>query len=206
MREGGGRGARRTKRGRGVRRAALALLVAVAFGCEPSAGVRCAAVAAGSPEVTADAPFAIELVLVGSASLRASLRNRSTSAQRVLHDPLRQPSRLLLRGPGGEVPSFDTRSVMKFDNTVETEDYAVLEPGGSVPLGEASFERSGIGWRIRWGPFEFEDLRAGAYEARVAFSSERADAVDPESGEAARVTGVWLGRVESPAVRVTLSD
>jgi hypothetical protein len=182
----------------------LAAALAAALACERTAGVA-PAVASGSAEVGMAAPFAVELDLSGT-TLRATLRNRSGSGQGVLHDRLRQPSRLRLSGSGGEVESFDTRSVMKFDNSVEPDDYARLDAGAGLPLGEASFERRGSGWAIRWGPFEFEDLPAGKYRAQVEFESARDDAVDPESGEPTRVSGVWLGRVESPPVDVSLGE
>lgn len=148
-------------------------------------------------------PFEIRLSVKGR-SLKAVLVNRSQSAQRVFYDPLLQPSQLELRGAGGKVEAFDSRSLMKFDNTFHCSRFKQLRPGGELALGSAELGKKGGGFAGKWDPFEFEDLPGGEYTARAIWSSEASSCTDDETGQVRPLPDVWLGRVESNPVTLAL--
>jgi hypothetical protein len=66
-------------------------------------------------------------------------------------------------------------------------------------------ERTGEGtWALRWGPFEFGDLKPGVYKAQVVWRSSQDELTDPDRGESGHVPGVWKGTVNSNVVELQL--
>lgn len=180
-------------------------LVAVAFlslatapACAPSKQVQ-------EVPMNADVPLALELRLVKGPGLAGRLLNHSAAARPVLHDLRLQPSRVILVTAAGDtLEPFDRRSLMKFDGTLFCQSFHPLAPGAALDLGEARFIRADGGWSLTWGPFEYEDLPAGRYTARLAWTSVAADCQETRAAEPRPVPGVWLGTVASNAVEVTL--
>lgn len=180
-------------------------LVAVAFlslatapACAPSKQVQ-------EVPVNPDAPLALELRLIKGPGLAGRLLNHSAAARPVLHDLRLQPSRVILvTAEGDTLEPFDRRSLMKFDGTLYCRSFHPLAPGAALDLGEARFARADGGWSLTWGPFEYEDLPAGRYTARLAWASVAADCQESREAEPRPVPGVWLGDVASNPVEVTL--
>lgn len=155
--------------------------------------------------MNADVPLALELRLVKGPGLAGRLLNHSAAARPVLHDLRLQPSRVVLVTAGGDtLEPFDKRSLMKFDGTLFCQSFRPLAPGAALDLGEARFARADGGWSLTWGPFEYEELPAGRYTARLAWTSAAADCQETRAAEPRPVPGVWLGTVASNAVEVTL--
>jgi hypothetical protein len=151
-----------------------------------------------------DTPFEIRLMGEKGPALRAVLINHSDVPQVILHDPKLQPSRLDLNGPDGEpVDAFDSRRVKKFDNTIRCEQLRTIPAPGEIEFGAVRFRRGGQGYAVTWGPFEFEDLPAGAYTARIVWEST-ADSCLDESTQEQRKLRLWLGEVRSNEVTLRL--
>lgn len=151
----------------------------------------------------APAPFVITLTQTQERELRAIIKNQSTEPQMVLHDSDLQPSILMLTVQGKEVPSFDSRSIKKFDNTVYRSSYTTLPPEGELELGRAQFKASGRTYQVRWGPYQFDQLAPGHYKARVGFKSDRDEWVDDDTEERGKHQ-LWKGMVLSNEVEVHL--
>jgi hypothetical protein len=174
----------------------------------PNAAARTAAGANAEADKEAtiknENPFEIQLSNNGM-NLKAVLINRSGSARSVLCDGLLQPSRLEIVSSRGEsVKSFDSREVMKYDNTFHCRLLKSIPPGQSTEIGSARFQKSGKGFRAGWGPFEFGDLPAGDYRARVVWVSELGQCFDEDTNEMRTAAVVWMGRVESNEVTLRL--
>lgn len=181
------------------------LLVAIGFlslatapACAPSKQVQ-------EVSMNPDVPLVLELRLIKGPGLAGRLLNHSAAARPVLHDLRLQPSRVILVTAGGDtLEPFDKRSLMKFDGTLFCHSFHPLAPGAALDLGEARFARADGGWSLTWGPFEYEDLPAGRYTARLAWTSVAADCQETREAKPRPVPGVWLGTAESNAIEVTL--
>jgi len=150
----------------------------------------------------AESPWELRLSVTDGIKLRVGLHNRSRTAQVYLYDFNIQPTELILIAPSGKrIEPFDSRSLEKFDNTVYREMYRQAAPGSDVILTEASLES---GSNLRWGPFEFTNLPAGAYRAQAVWHSKTNHYYDPKSKRTGVVKDVWLGAVTSNTVEVTV--
>lgn len=156
----------------------------------------------GAPAM--DSPLEIRTSLDRGPTLKASLRNRSSATQWVLHDLRLQPSELaLIDANGGVVPSRDARDAMKFDNTVRRDSYKPLAPGASLDLFQAKAVKKDGRYQMEWGPYRFSGLAPGPYRARVRWTSAHRDVVE-EDGSVREMNGVWLGTVTSAEFTVRL--
>ncbi|MFV8755265.1 hypothetical protein ACNOYE_32345 [Nannocystaceae bacterium ST9] len=133
------------------------------------------------------------------------LRNTGSATALVLHDIHVQPTRPVLRdAQGNEVPVFDERSRMKFDNRIFESMFVSLPPGGSLDLETASFERERRRWSFRWGNFSYEGLEPGDYELHFVWDSKVAEVLDDDSEATKPVPGVWLGELRSDVESIQL--
>ena len=155
--------------------------------------------------MNSQAPLALELQLTKGPGLSARLVNQGPAARPVLHDLRLQPSRLVLRNAAGDtLEPFDRRALMKFDNTLYCDAFKALPPGQALELGAERFEKSGGAWKITWGPYEYDALPAGRYNAWLAWESVAAECQESADATPRPVAGVWLGTTESNPVEVTL--
>ena len=150
-------------------------------------------------------PLEIRLTAGRGPDLEAVLVNRSRKVQAILHDTELQPSRLLLfDAQGAAIDPFDSRSIKKYDATVYDYSFQNLAPGQELKLFAARFQRSGKGASVSWGPFEFEELPAGVYAAKIVWESRIEAYLDEGTQEVRRLPSVWLGSLESNTVTVRL--
>jgi len=190
-----------------------ATLLCVAFAAAPSLNVACASQPAKpSPDTRAaketkmkdDNPFEIRLTGNG-AELKAVLVNRSPVARSALCDGELQPSRLeMVASTGKRVKAFDSRDIMKYDNTVHCRLFKSIPPGRDIDIGSARFKKSGNGFAASWGPFHFENLPAGDYKVRVVWSSELEQCFDEDTKQERKIANAWTGRVQSNEVILQL--
>jgi len=154
-----------------------------------------------------DARFEIRLAGAGALGLEAVLINRSVAVQTVLYQPDLQPSQLVLRDPSGrEAPPFDERTRRKYDRSVAKAMYAEIPPGERLAIGSGRFRKGPEGYELRWGPYRFSRIGAGAWSARVTFESKIDWVTDRKSGKREPYGKVWLGRVSSDEVRIELPE
>lgn len=133
------------------------------------------------------------------------LRNPTARAYWVLHSSLLQPSRLEIRdAKGNVVPSFDTRAIKKFDNTVEKSAFREVKAGGELPLFDLVVIQQDALWELRWGPFSMTALRPGDYTGVVVFESRVSHYFDAQRGAERELPNVWLGTARSDAVAFRL--
>lgn len=149
-------------------------------------------------------PFEIRLTANGS-ELKATLLNRSAKKQPFLSDTNLQASTLELLAANG-MPSkhYDSRLLMKIDNKPYCHLFQTAAPGSKLDLGTVQFRKSRDGYSGQWGPFNFDELPAGEYRARVIWHSERAQCLDDSTGKMRALPSVWRGMVRSNQVTLQL--
>jgi hypothetical protein len=97
---------------------------------------------------------------------------------------MRQPSRLVLVGPGGQVVDvFDSRSIKKYDTTIRCDELQTIPAGVEIDIGSVRVKRSDQGFALTWGPFEYIKLPAGIYTAQVVWKSTAARCFDDKTGQ-----------------------
>jgi hypothetical protein len=149
-------------------------------------------------------PFEIHLIANGP-ELKAVLINRSPVEQRLLHDAHLQATTLELVSATSTGPKpYDSRMIMKFDSTPYCRLFQALPPGKKVELGSARFQKSRDGFAGQWGPFNFEEVPAGDYQARVVWHSERAQCLEEDTRQMRKLPTVWKGLVRSNQVTLHL--
>jgi hypothetical protein len=149
-------------------------------------------------------PFAIRLTVKGT-ELKAVLVNVSSSEQVALHDSHLQVSTLeLVPSNGLRLRPFDSRMIMKFDNTPYCQLFPKLGPGKKLELGSVRWKKLRDGYSGQWGPFNFEEVAAGDYQARIVWHSERAQCLDEGTRQMRPLPSVWRGMVRSNQVAVHL--
>jgi hypothetical protein len=149
-------------------------------------------------------PFEIRLTASGS-DLKAALVNRSSAEQRLLHDAHLQAATLELVASTRSGPKpYDSRMIMKYDSTPYCQLFQTLPPGKKVEFGSVRFQRSRDGFAGQWGPFNFEEVPAGDYQARVAWHSERDQCFDESTRQMRKLPSVWRGLVRSNQVTLHL--
>jgi len=178
----------------------VAILVGLGCGAHGQAGFSIEA-ATGSKD---DNPFEIRLIANGPA-LEAVLISHSPSAQKLLHNAHMQPATLeLIASTGSRHKPFDPRKLMKVDTTPYCHLFQTLAPHSKLELSAVSFRRSRDGYEGQWGPFNFEELPPGDYQARVTWLSERGECVEENPRQTRKLPGVWRGVVHSNQVTLHL--
>jgi hypothetical protein len=133
------------------------------------------------------------------------LVNRSSSNHVLLHDAHLQPSTLELVPPTGSPPKpYDSRMITKFDATPYCQLFLPLRHGTKLVLGSVRFGKSRDGFVGQWGPFNFDEVPAGDYQARVIWHSERAQCFDERIRKMRKLPSVWRGMVRSNQVTLHL--
>jgi len=149
-------------------------------------------------------PMEIRLIVSGS-NLKAVLVNRSSVEQRLLHDAHLQTSTLELVSATSSGPKpYDSRMIMKYDTKPYCQLFQTLAPGKKLELGSVRFQKSRDGFAGQWGPFNFEEVPAGDYQARVTWHSERDQCYDESTRQMRKLPSVWRGLVRSNQVTVHL--
>ncbi len=149
-------------------------------------------------------PFEIRLKSSGS-ELKAVLINRSSTEQKLLHDVHLQTTSLELIPLTGVPPKpYDSRAIMKYDATPYCQLFQTLAPGKKLKLGSVRFAKSRDGFAGQWGPFNFDEVPAGDYQARVTWHSERAQCFDESTRQMRKLPSIWRGLVRSGQVTVHL--
>jgi len=149
-------------------------------------------------------PFEIQLTNKGR-KISAVLRNVSDAEQLFLHTSLAQSSELVLSdSEGNDLSSFDTRSIKKYDNTIYRSYFEALAPAKQAEMFNAEFKSERGGYKMRWGPWEFEGIQPGKYSVQVVWTSAIVDCVDDDTEEDVQMEGVWLGTVKSNSVEINL--
>ena len=185
-----------------LRKAALAAVLLGGLGCA-TPGLPGDSIEADTGSRTGN-PFEIRLTARGS-ELRAVLVNRSSSEQRLLHEPHLQASTLeLVSLTGSPHKPYDSRMIMKYDARAYCYLFQTLAPGKKRALGSVRFGKSRDGFAGQWGPFHFEEVPAGDYQARVTWHSECAQCFDTSTRQVRKLPSVWRGIVRSNQVTLRL--
>ena len=149
-------------------------------------------------------PMEIRLTVSGP-QLKAVLVNRSSAEQRLLHDAHLQAATLELVSATSSGPKpYDSRLIMKYDTKPYCQLFQALPPGKKLELGTVRFQKSRDGFTGQWGPFNFEEVPAGDYQARVTWHSERDQCFDEGTRQMRKLPSVWRGMVRSNQVTLHL--
>jgi hypothetical protein len=149
-------------------------------------------------------PFEIQLTGNGP-DLKATLLNRSSTKQTLLHDVNLQASTLeILAANGMRIKHYDARMLMKLDNKPYCQSFQTVAPGKKLELGTIQFRKSRDGYSGQWGPFNFDELPAGEYRVRVIWHSDRGQCLDEGTGKMRALPSVWRGMVRSNQVILQL--
>jgi len=165
----------------------------------------CSVAVAGDQHMPGQANFTPFQIAVDTRDRTAWLINISTGMQYVFVDSLRQPAILRLYSVDGmEIPAFDERTRMKFDNEIHGRDsFAPLASHQRMKLLEWSVKRSDGLYELLAGEFSFAGLAAGKYAAMVEWHSERNRYLD-DSNRVYIHKLAWLGKVELQRVEIDI--
>jgi hypothetical protein len=149
-------------------------------------------------------PFELVLTTRGS-ELKAVLINRSSKEQMLLHNDYLQADMLeLVASTGSRHAPYDSRKLRKYDTTPYCNLFQTLAPGKKLELGAVHFRQSRDGSQGQWGPFNFEELPAGDYQARVTWLSERGQCMEESPRQMRKLPAIWRGVVHSNPVTLHL--
>jgi CRISPR/Cas system CSM-associated protein Csm3 (group 7 of RAMP superfamily) len=149
-------------------------------------------------------PFEIHLTTSGS-ELKGVLVNRSSSEQRLLYNNNLQSTRLELISATGSVHKpYDSRKLKKLDTKPYCYLFQSLGPGKKRELGFVRFNKLRDGYAGQWGPFNFEEMPPGDYQARIIWQTEITHCFDESIGKMRKVSPVWRGIVRSNQVTLRL--
>jgi hypothetical protein len=138
-------------------------------------------------------------------SLRLTAKNCGPRPVAFLHHAMLQPSKLAVSEVRtGAVVSFsDSRAIAKYDNTVRASAFVELPAGEARLLFETWLVDESSEQRLRWGPFDFEPMKPGAYRLVATFASKHRSGQD-EDGRVVTIPNAWTGSVVSPPLVLTL--
>jgi hypothetical protein len=186
-----------------LRKAALGVAILCGLGCAANQGQAGDSIEWSTGSKTGN-PFDIRLTASGL-DLKAVLVNRSSTEQKLLHDAHLQTATLELVSSTSSRPKpYDPRMIMKHDSTPYCHLFQTLQPGKKLDLGSVHFQKSRDGFAGQWGPFNFEEVPAGDYQAQVTWHSERAQCFDESTRQMRKLPSVWRGLVRSNQVTLHL--
>ena len=182
-----------------LHRAALGVAILSGLGCAANQGKAGDSIEWRTGSRTGN-PMEIRLTAKGP-ELKAVLVNRSAAEQRLLHDAHLQAATLELVSSTSIGPKpYDSRMIMKFDSKPYCQLFQTLPPRKKLELGSVHFQKSRDGYAGQWGPFNFEEVPAGDYQARVIWHSERDQCYDESTRQMRKLSSVWKGLVRSNQV------
>jgi len=185
------------------RNAGLGTAILCGLGCAATQGQAGDSMEATTGSKTGN-PFEIRLTASGS-ELKAVFVNRSSAQQRLLHGAHLQAATLeLVSSTGSRHKPYDSRMIMKYDTTPYCQLFQTLAPGKKLEVGFVRFKQSRDGYSGQWGPFNFDEVPAGDYQARVTWYSERAQCLDESTRQMRKLPSVWRGVVRSNQVTLHL--
>jgi hypothetical protein len=185
------------------RKAALGVAILSGLGCAANQGKAGDSIEWRTGRRTGN-PMEIRLTARGP-ELKAVLVNRSSAEQRLLHDAHLQAATLELIAATSSGPKpYDSRMIMKYDSKPYCQLFQTLPPDKKLELGSVHFQKSRDGFAGQWGPFNFEEVPAGDYQARVTWHSERDQCYDESSRQMRKLPSVWRGLVRSNQVTLHL--
>ena len=185
-----------------LRKAALGVAILCGLGCA-SGGQPGFSIETTTGSRTGN-PFEIRLTASGS-ELKAVIINRSSSEQRLLHEPHLQAITLeLITSTGNRHKPYDSRMIKKYDATPYCYLFQTLAPGKKLGLGSVRFQKSRDGYSGEWGPFVFDEVPAGKHLARVSWHSELVQCLDPSTRQMRKLPSIWRGIVHSNEVTLRL--
>jgi hypothetical protein len=186
-----------------LRKAALGVAILCGLGCAANQGQAGDSLEWSTGSRTGN-PIEIRLTASGP-KLKAVLVNRSAAGQMLLHDAHLQAATLELVSSTGSRPKpYDSRMIMKYDSTPYCRLFQTLPPGKKLELGAVHFQLSRDGFAGQWGPFNFDEVPAGDYQARVTWHSDRAQCFDESTRQMRKLPSVWRGMVRSNQVTLHL--
>jgi len=188
-----------------LRRAALGVAILCGLGCAANQGQAGDSIEWRTMSRTGN-PFEIRLIASGY-DLKAVLVNRSAVEQRLLHDAHLQAAtiEIVSSTTGSRHKPYDSRMIMKYDTTPYCQLFQTLPPGKKLEIGSVHFRKLRDGFAGQWGPFNFEEMPAGDYQARVTWHSDRAQCFDESTRQMRKLPAVWRGLVRSNQVTLHLS-
>jgi hypothetical protein len=149
-------------------------------------------------------PFEIRLTVSGP-ELKAVLVNRSSAKQVLFHETNLQASTLeLVSATGSHHNPYDSRMLKKYDTTPYCRLFLTLPHGTKLELGTVRFKKSRDGYVGQWGPFNFDELPPGDYQALITWQSERTQCFDEDTRQMRKLATVWRGIVRSNQVTLHL--
>jgi hypothetical protein len=186
-----------------LRKAALGVAMAAGLGCATTQGPPGYSIESETGSKTGN-PFEIRLYASGP-ELKGVLVNRSTGKQMLLHDVHLQVSTLeMISATGSNHKPYDSRKLTKYDTTPYCSLFTTLPSGTKLVLGTSRFRKSRDGFAGQWGPFHFEELPAGEYQAQVTWLSERTQCLDEATRQMRKLPTLWRGVVYSNQVTLRL--
>ena len=186
-----------------LRKAALGMAMLCGLGCAANRGQAGDSIEWSTGSRTGN-PIEIRLTATGP-ELKAVLVNRSSAEQRLLLDAHLQATTLELVASTRSGPKpYDSRMIMKYDTKPYCQLFQTLPPGKKLGLGSVRFQKSRDGFAGQWGPFNFEEVPAGDYQARVTWHSERTQCFDEGTRQMRKLPSVWRGLVRSNQVTLHL--
>ncbi|MCX6608418.1 MAG: hypothetical protein NTV52_33185 [Acidobacteria bacterium] len=143
------------------------------------------------------------LLQLDQQTLRASLRNNSSTPQKYFHDSRLQPVTLQIKGPKGPLKPTDRRANAKFDPTPHRSIFQTLAPGSTILLLEATLADH----VLRWGQFVFDwaDEPKGSYQISAALDHKQNRWVDNETKQSGVYPDLWRGLLASAPVSLKIS-
>jgi hypothetical protein len=187
-----------------LRKAALGVVFLSGFACASIRGLPGDSIEASTGKKTGN-PFEIRLTAKGSELKAVLLVARNSTEKWLLHDAHLQASTLeLVSSTGSPQKPYDSRMIMKYDATPYCRLFQTVAPAKTLDLAAVRFRRSRDGYAGQWGPFHFDELPAGDYQARVIWQSDRTQCLDEGTRQMRKLPSVWRGLVRSNQVTLHL--
>ena len=149
---------------------------------------------------SANKPFKLDV----SEFPKVKLVNITNEKQTLLYDELMQPYVLrIFNQKGIEIESFDSRSTMKYDNTIRKNMFQDISPNESISLPQTIITKVSNDYLIEANAFQFKSLEPGTYNAVIEWTSAIDIYFDEQTSQNIK-KDVWMGSVVSDKITFTL--
>ncbi|OFZ12229.1 MAG: hypothetical protein A2Z20_04215 [Bdellovibrionales bacterium RBG_16_40_8] len=64
-------------------------------------------------------------------------------------------------------------------------------------MGSIEFKKTKKRFNGTWGPFEFNNLESGSYDAKIIWVNDIDSCTDDKMKKVQRLPSIWLGQIES---------